>query len=120
MRLGAYACRVAAGTHAAAAYRRTSWEERRYRSGDLLIHERHRHRYEFDNQYRSKFERAGFVFSGVNPERDLVEIIELPRDQHPFFVGVQFHPEFKSRPLDPHPLFKSFIGAALEKRASPS
>ncbi|MBI4434350.1 CTP synthase [Candidatus Uhrbacteria bacterium] len=120
MRLGAYACRVTAGTHAAAAYRRTSWEERRYRSGDLLIHERHRHRYEFDNQYRSKFERAGFIFSGVNPERDLVEIIELPRDVHPFFVGVQFHPEFKSRPLDPHPLFRAFIGAAVKERASPS
>lgn len=116
MRLGAYACRIAAGTHAASAYRRTSWEERRYTNGDLLIHERHRHRYEFDNHYRSKFERAGFIFSGVNPDRDLVEIIELPKQMHPFFVGVQFHPEFTSRPLDPHPLFKAFVGAAVRHR----
>ncbi len=99
MRLGAYRCALRAGTRARAAY------------GDETIQERHRHRYEFNNAYRERLEAAGLVVAGVNPERNLVEIVEL-RD-HPFFVGVQFHPEFKSRPTRPHPLFREFIAAAL-------
>ena len=73
--------------------------------------ERHRHRYEFNNAYRAAFEQAGAHVAGVNPERDLVEILELKN--HPWYVGVQFHPEFKSRPNRPHPLFADFIGAAI-------
>jgi len=102
MRLGAYACRIRAGTLA----------ERLY--GSNLIHERHRHRYEVNNAYRERFERAGLVISGVNPDLDLVEMIELPN--HPYFLGCQFHPEFKSRPTAPHPLFSGFVQAALAYR----
>lgn len=79
--------------------------------GASLIHERHRHRYEFNNEYREEMERAGLVISGTSPDGRLVEAIELP--DHPFFVGVQFHPEFKSRPNQAHPLFTGFISAAL-------
>jgi len=101
MRLGAYRCQVKKGTLAYDAYRQS------------LVSERHRHRYEFNNQYREPFAKKGLVISGVNPERNLVEIIELPRQVHPWFVGVQFHPEFQSRPLRPQPLFREFIRAAL-------
>ncbi len=104
MRLGAYRCALRAGTRARAAY------------ADETIHERHRHRYEFNNDYRARLEAAGLVVGGTNPERDLVEIIEL-RD-HPWFVGVQFHPEFKSRPTAAHPLFREFIAAALRHQES--
>jgi len=99
MRLGAWPCRVIAGTLAHRLY------------GADHISERHRHRYEVNNDYRQRFQQAGLVISGVNPERDLVEMIELP--EHPFFIGVQFHPEFKSRPLHPQPIFKGFVAAAL-------
>ena len=75
-----------------------------------IIKERHRHRYEVNNNQRSKFEKKGLIFSGMSPDNKLPEIIELKN--HPWFIGVQFHPEFKSRPLSPHPLFKSFIKAA--------
>ncbi len=98
MRLGAYPCQVQEGTIAKKAY------------GMSSISERHRHRYEVNNAYRETLEKNGLVLSGINPERDLVEIIELKK--HPFFVGTQFHPEFKSRPLNPHPLFREFIRAA--------
>ena len=98
MRLGAYPCRVQKGTIAFRAY------------GKTMISERHRHRYELNNKYRALLEKKGMVMSGINPERNLVEIIELKN--HPFFVGTQFHPEFKSRPLSPHPLFREFIKAA--------
>lgn len=101
MRLGAYSCRLKNNTISRKAY------------GMSRISERHRHRYEVNNEYRKLLEQKGLVIAGVNPERDLVEIIEL-RD-HPFFVGVQFHPEFKSRPLDPHPLFREFIKAATAR-----
>jgi CTP synthase len=104
MRLGAYPCRVSKGSRAYDAYGR---EE---------ITERHRHRYEFNNAYRERFVRAGMTFSGIYLERDLVEIVEIA--DHPWFVGVQFHPEFRSRPRAPHPLFPAFIGAALQRRAS--
>lgn len=101
LRLGSYPCSLAANTTARKAY------------GAALVDERHRHRYEFNNEYREALEKAGLVISGVNPEQDLVEIVELKN--HPFFVGVQFHPEFQSRPLSPHPLFKAFVKAAIKK-----
>ena len=77
-----------------------------------IISERHRHRYEFNNDYREKLTEAGLVISGTSPDNRLVETVEI--EEHPFFVGVQFHPEFKSRPNQPHPLFKGFISAAFE------
>ena len=80
---------------------------------DKIIYERHRHRYEFNNEYREILTEAGLVISGTSPDGRLVETVEL--HEQPFFVGVQFHPEFKSRPNQPHPLFKEFIGAALKK-----
>ena len=83
-----------------------------------MIHERHRHRWEVNNRYRSEFEDAGLVFSGLSPDDRLVEIIELP--DHPYFIASQFHPEFKSRPDAPHPLFDGFIEAALRRRCSPA
>lgn len=101
MRLGSYPCHLLPGTVARAVYGRES------------IFERHRHRYEFNNRYRSILEKYGMKLSGINRERDLVEIIEL--SDHPWFVAVQFHPEFQSKPLQPHPLFMSFVGAAFEK-----
>ena len=103
MRLGAYPCRVEKGTKAYDAYRQTE------------ISERHRHRYEFNNRYRERLTRAGLVLSGLSPDGKLVEIIELAR--HPWFVAVQFHPEFKSRPLDPHPLFRDFVKAAIQNKS---
>jgi CTP synthase len=99
MRLGAYACRLKKGTKAYEAY------------GEELVYERHRHRYEFNNIYKEAMEAKGLVFSGINPERNLVEIIEIP--DHPWYVATQFHPEFKSRPNRAHPLFREFIKAAL-------
>jgi len=104
MRLGAYPCSLLPGTLAALAY------------GTTEISERHRHRYEFANAYRDRMRAAGLVFSGTSPDRHLVEMIEL--GDHPYFVGCQFHPEFKSRPTAPHPLFSRFVGAALERQAA--
>ncbi len=101
MRLGAYACTLKPGSVAARAYKEKN------------ITERHRHRYEVNNGYVKQLEAAGLVFSGVNPDRHLMEIAELPKDTHPFYLGVQFHPEFHSRPLSPHPLFSAFIKAAI-------
>jgi CTP synthase len=79
-----------------------------------LIYERHRHRYEFNNKYRDLFDKNGMLAVGKNKDRDLVEIVELP--DHPWFIGVQFHPEFKSKPLNPHPLFSQFVKAALNRK----
>lgn len=76
--------------------------------------ERHRHRYEVNNAYRDRLEQAGLRFSGLSPDGRLVEYVELPREQHPFFVGTQAHPEFRSRPTRPHPLFTGLISAALD------
>jgi CTP synthase len=101
MRLGVYPCKLLPGTLAAAAY------------GEALVYERHRHRFEFNNHYRDRLAEAGMVFSGTSPNGRLVEIIEL-RD-HPFFVGSQFHPEFRSRPNRPHPLFRDFMRAAAAR-----
>ena len=100
MRLGAYPCRIKRNTLAWRVY------------GKTMIQERHRHRYEFNNQYGELLEQAGMVLSGIYPEKDLVEIIEL--QDHPYFIAVQFHPEFKSKPDHAHPLFREFIKAALE------
>ena len=80
------------------------------------IGERHRHRYEFNPEYRDKLEKEGIVFSGVSPDGKFVEIVELPRETHPYFIGCQFHPEYKSKPLEVHPLFFSFVKAAWENR----
>ena len=85
-------------------------------TGRLFIKERHRHRYEFNNAYRERFEKADFMFSGLSPDGKLVESIELA--DHPFFIASQFHPEFQSKPHQPHPLFKGFIAAAHRMHAS--
>jgi len=98
MRLGIYPCKLAEGTRAQAAY------------GENLIYERHRHRWEFSNQFREMFVDAGLIISGISPDEELVEIIELK--DHPYFVASQFHPEFKSRPTRSHPLFREFIKAS--------
>ena len=104
MRLGAYPCRLVKGSLAHAAY------------GVDGIRERHRHRYEFNDDYRETLRKVGLRVTGVCPEGDLVEIVEL--EGHPWFVGVQFHPEFRSRPLEPHPLFRDFVGAAVAHQGS--
>ena len=99
MRLGACPCQLMEGSISASAY------------GKKEVSERHRHRFEFNNEYRKAFEEKGLKIAGFNPERDLVEIVEV--EDHPWFVGVQFHPEFQSKPTKAHPLFASFIEAAL-------
>lgn len=104
MRLGAYACKLKVPSKAHEAY------------GEELIYERHRHRYEFNNLYLEGLEKHGLAITGMNPERNLVEIIEIP--DHPWFVATQFHPEFKSRPNRAHPLFREFIKAALKEKTS--
>jgi CTP synthase len=101
MRLGADPVKLHDGTRAREIY------------GDPVIYERHRHRYEVNNHLRKRLEHAGLVFSGTSPDDRLVEVIELP--EHPFFVASQYHPEFKSRPLRPQPLFRDFVGAALSR-----
>ena len=102
MRLGAYDCALLPGSRAAAIYGNAE-----------RIAERHRHRWEVNVNYRSRLEAAGLRFSGLSPDGVLPEIVELP--DHPWFVGVQFHPELKSRPFEPHPLFVSFVRAAMEQ-----
>jgi len=104
MRLGAYPAHLKKGTVAEKAY------------GSTKISERHRHRYEVNNQYREALEKAGLVFSGLSPDGKLAEIAELPTKNHPFFLGTQFHPEFKARPLSPHPLFTAFIKACIKSK----
>ncbi|MFN2516073.1 MAG: CTP synthase [Pyrinomonadaceae bacterium] len=104
MRLGAWPCNLASGSLAGEIY------------GTEEISERHRHRYEFNPEFREALQRAGLIFSGVSPDGKFVEIVELPRDEHPWFLGCQFHPEYKSKPLDAHPLFASFVRAAYENR----
>jgi len=104
MRLGSYKCHLEKGSIAAKAY------------GRLDINERHRHRYEFHNGYKKQFSKSKMQITGVNPESNLVEIIELK--DHPYFIGVQFHPELKSTVEKPHPLFVSFVKATLEYKLS--
>ena len=81
-----------------------------------MVHERHRHRYEVNPKYIAAIEKAGLVFSGISPDEKLMEIAELPKSKHPFFLGTQFHPEFTARPLRSHPLFDAFVKAAIKKR----
>ena len=100
MRLGDYPCKLLDGSHAAKAY------------GQSLVHERHRHRYEFNNKFRAQLQEAGMVFSGLSPDGELVELCEIA--DHPWMASCQFHPEFGSRPARPHPLFRDFIGAAKD------
>jgi len=102
MRLGAYPCKLAHGSKSIDAYK------------DILIYERHRHRYEYNNEYRERLVNAGLKIVGVSPDERLVEIVEI--EEHPWFVGVQFHPEFKSRPNRVHPLFRDFVGAAIKEQ----
>ena len=100
MRLGSYECKLIGDSISAKAY------------GEEFVRERHRHRYELNNAYRTRLEGAGMVIAGVNPKRDLVEIVEVKN--HPWFVGVQFHPEFQSKPSQPHPLICAFVAEALK------
>ena len=101
MRLGAYPCKLAADSLAREAY------------GEELVYERHRHRFEFNNAFRDQLEDAGLVISGLSPDERLVEMVELPRDVHPWYVATQAHPEFKSRPTNPQPLFREFVRASI-------
>ena len=102
MRLGAYDCMLTKGSKSYNSYQHTE------------ISERHRHRFEFNNQYKAEFEKSGMIFSGLNPKNNLVEIVEIPT--HPWFVGVQFHPEYKSTVANPHPLFCGFIDACIDNK----
>jgi len=106
MRLGAYPALLEPGSIVAEAYQTTE------------VSERHRHRYEVNNEYREKIAASGLRFCGTSPDGHLVEFVEYPRDVHPFIVGTQAHPELKSRPTRPHPLFAAFIGAALDYKAA--
>ena len=101
MRLGAFSCKLMPKSIVLDAYKKNK------------ISERHRHRYEFNNKYKDLFEKNGLVATGINEDRNLVEILE--NKSHPWFVGVQFHPEFKSKPLSPHPLFAAFVKASLKR-----
>ena len=101
MRLGSQPCVLEEESRAAGCY------------GTLEVHERHRHRYEFNSEYRRQFESAGFAITGINPELNLPEIVEIP--DHSWFVAVQFHPEFRSKPHHPHPLFAGFVEAAINR-----
>jgi CTP synthase len=105
MRLGAWTCRLAEGSLAQEVY-----------GGAATISERHRHRYEFNPEFRGQLETAGLVFSGISEDGRFVEMVELPREAHPWFLGCQFHPEYKSKPLAPQPLFASFVRAAYRNR----
>jgi CTP synthase len=102
MRLGSYPCKVEKGSKAYEAYKKQN------------IAERHRHRYEFNNKYREDFIKAGMIPTGINPDHDLIEIVEIP--DHPWFVGAQFHPEYKSTVANPHPLFVAFVKAVRDNK----
>ena len=104
MRLGSYPCKVTNGTHTQEEY------------GANLVNERHRHRFEFNNEFRAALQAKGLVIAGTLPDDSLVEIVELKKEDHPWFVASQFHPEFKSRPNNPHPLFRGFVRAALAQK----
>ncbi len=106
MRLGAYPAALKKGSVVARAY------------GSEQVSERHRHRYEVNNAYRDKIAKSGLVFSGTSPDGRLVEFVEYPAEQHPFFVATQAHPELKSRPTRPHPLFSGLVAAALQYKAA--
>jgi len=105
MRLGEWPCQLKTGSLVKEVY-----------GGAEEIGERHRHRYEFNPEYRDRLEKAGLIFSGISPDQKFVEMIELPRDTHPWFLGCQFHPEYKSKPFNAHPLFAAFVRAAHANR----
>jgi CTP synthase len=107
IRLGGWPCKLVQGSRLKEAYKKNGVKD------DVVI-ERHRHRYEFNNDYREKFEKLGLKIAGTSPDNKIVEAIEL--SDHPFFIGTQFHPEYISRPLTPHPLFVEFIKASLLKK----
>jgi CTP synthase len=106
MRLGLYPAALSEGSIAAEVY------------GTTTVQERHRHRYEVNNSYRGQLADAGLTFSGLNPDLDLVEFVELPRDVHPYYIATQAHPELRSRPTEPHPLFRGLVAAALERHGA--
>jgi len=110
LRLGAYPCSVQKGTLLETCYKEVGFGQEN--DDGMVISERHRHRYEFNNDYRKKLTEAGLIISGLSPDGELVETVEL--SDHPFFLGVQFHPEFKSRPNRPQPIFRKFVETALE------
>ena len=112
IRLGAWPCKLDKNSILYKAYKNEGSE----RLNEETVEERHRHRYEFNNDYLKQLEKAGLVISGTSPDGKLVESIELPIDVHPFFVGTQFHPEYKSRPLAPHPIFVGFIEACIKQQ----
>jgi CTP synthase len=103
MRLGAYPCKLVEGSLSASAYKSS------------VVNERHRHRFEFNNKYREQLQKAGLKIAGINPDKDLVEIVEV--ENHPWFIAVQFHPEFQSKPNKVHPLFRDFVAASIEFRS---
>jgi len=119
IRLGAWPCEIKKGTKLFESYKKhglvdnAPWYlDREGKSVKAVVYERHRHRYEFNNKFKDKFENAGFIISGTSPDGKLVEAIELK--DHPFFVGTQFHPEYISRPLTPHPIFVSFLESMIK------
>lgn len=111
IRLGGWPCQVVPGTHLARAYEKKFKKDKK---GEMVISERHRHRYEYNNEYREKFEKAGLRVAGTSPDGKIVEAVEITK--HPFFIGTQFHPEYISRPLDPHPLFAEFIRVCVSRK----
>lgn len=114
IRLGAWPCEIKKGSYLYNCYMRNKAESLVKTRLPFVVMERHRHRYEFNLKYRREFERAGLIISGISPDRKLVEAVELKESMHPFFVGVQFHPEYKSRPMTPHPIFLEFIKACIK------
>jgi CTP synthase len=114
MRLGAYMCVLKASTQAFLAYHAAGWGK--MTKDVFTVTERHRHRFEVNNEYVEQLEKKGLVFSGASPDGMLMEIAELPKSKHPFFLGTQFHPEFLARPLAPHPLFTAFIKASIKNK----
>lgn len=115
MRLGAYDCVLEKGTIAYFAYTKTTYWNIKKQN---IISERHRHRYEVNSDFITQIQNKGLVFSGTSPDKMLMEIAELPKEKHPFFLGAQFHPEFKGRPLSPHPLFTEFVKAAIQRKSN--
>jgi CTP synthase len=116
IRLGGWPCKIIDGTHLASAYAKASADKlAKFKKGEaIIVSERHRHRYEFNNEYREQFEKAGLKICGTSPDGRIVEAVEITK--HPFFIGTQFHPEYISRPLDPHPLFVEFVKVCLGRR----
>jgi CTP synthase len=113
MRLGAYDCVLKPGTLAYKIYKKHNWFKDKKQN---LISERHRHRFEFNNKYREALEEKGLIISGTSPDDFFVEMVELPEKNHPFFLATQAHPEYKSRPLDPHPIFIEYLKAVLKNQ----